>query len=68
MAGLEKYKDMEIKDIISSVAVREGKAKDSGNTYYYLEINLINGYQTRMFVNSDAMFAWLNALESLDND
>lgn len=64
---LQQYKDEEIMDIISSVKIKEGKSKDSGNIYYYVNITFVNGYEKRLFLNNDERFAWLDAISSVIN-
>lgn len=67
--NLSKYLGRDdLKNVISSLTVFQGTAKESGNTYYALELKLINGFPTRMYLKPDALFAWLNALELLDTN
>lgn len=66
--GIEKFKDQELKDVVRSIRVYEGRAKDSGNVYYALDLHLTNGYTKRLFLNNEESFAWINALELLDTD
>lgn len=62
---LAEYLNIEIKGIIKSVRVVQGTAKDSGNVYYAIELQFINGYSKRLFLRSDEQFAWVNAIEML---
>ena len=62
---LAKYLDKDIKNIISNVHVVQGTAKDSGNIYYAIEMNFINGYSSRIFLRGAEAFAWVNAIETL---
>lgn len=48
--------NLDIINSISSVITKTGVSK-AGNPYNYLEFNFINGYSTRMFLNSDSVFA-----------
>lgn len=65
---LAEYQNQNLKGIIKSVQVVQGIAKDSGNTYYAIELQFINGYSKRLFLRSDEQFAWVNAIELLDVD
>lgn len=62
---LSKYMGVELKAAIDSLSVVSGTARDSGNTYYAVEISFINGYKKRIFLKSDEAFAWTNAFELL---
>ena len=63
---MDKYLDKESKDMIDSVKLKQGVAKDSGNTYYYLDVHFINGYNTRILAFGDKQFAIQNALDQLE--
>lgn len=65
---LSKYLDRELIGAIRSMRVQQGKAKDSGNTYYYIELFFNNGYNKRLFLTSDEIFAWCNAFEMLETN
>ena len=64
---MEKYMNKEYKDTIESVKVLSGQAKDSGNTYYYLNIRFINGYEARLYATGDKAFAIQNALDLFES-
>lgn len=68
MNDLQKYLNRELKGAIRSVTVGQGKAKDSGNTYYYIQLSFVNGYDKRIFLNSEESFAWCNAFEQLETE
>lgn len=63
--SLQKYLGKDMKGVIAGLEVVQGTAKDSGNTYYAIEISFINGYKKRLFLRSDEQFAWTNAFEQL---
>lgn len=65
---LQKYQDQELKGVIRSLRVMQGKAKDSGNIYYYIQMVFVNGYEKRIFLNNDETFAWVNAFDVLEQD
>lgn len=65
---LQQYLDQELKGAIRSVRVQQGKAKDSGNIYYYVQLIFINGYEKRIFLNNDESFAWINAFQQLESE
>lgn len=64
--SLAKYINQNLKDIISGIQVVQGTAKDSGNIYYCIELNFINGYSKRLFLRNEEQFAWVNAIETLN--
>lgn len=64
--SLAKYMGRDLKKIIANLEVVQGTARDSGNTYYAVEITFINGYKKRLFLRSDEQFAWTNAIDQLD--
>lgn len=63
---MDQYIDKEYKNAIGSFKLKKGIAKDSGNEYYYLSLTLVNGYEQRIFLNNDKMFAVKDAFSSLD--
>ena len=63
---LSKYINKELYNVIESVKVIQGTAKDSGNVYYAIEIKLVNGYSFRVYPKEGDRFAWVNAFEYLD--
>ena len=63
---LAKYMGQNLKGIISSINVVQGTAKDSGNTYYCIEMGFINGYKKRLYLRAEEQFAWVNAFETLN--
>lgn len=65
---LSKYMDRELKGAIRTVRVNQGKAKDSGNIYYYIELGFNNGFTKRVFLSSDESFAWCNAFDLLETE
>ena len=62
---LANHMGKNLKNIISEIKVVQGTAKDSGNIYYAIELNFINGYSKRLFLRSEEQFAWINAIEQL---
>ena len=62
---MEEYLGKEYKGAVSSLQLKQGTAKDSGNPYFYLSIKLINGYETRVFLNDDKKFAIKDAFEQV---
>lgn len=62
---LSNYLDKDLLKSVQSFTIKQGTSKD-GNVYYYLCLTLINGYQARIFPNSDAVFAYCNAFDTLD--
>lgn len=65
MEKLSNYIGKELKDAIGSVQVVSGKAKDSGRSWYAVELQFINGYSKRYFLNNEETFAWTDAFETL---
>lgn len=55
-----------LKDAIAEINVVQGVAKDSGNTYYCVELSFINGYRKRMFLKNEEIFCWVNAFEQAE--
>lgn len=66
MDNLAKYMNKELKGAIAHVGVVQGTAKDSGNIYYAVELEFINGYKKRLFLQQAEQFAWTNAFEQLE--
>lgn len=61
---LQKYFGRDdLKKSIASLEVIQGKAKDSGNIYYALDIKFINGFSKRLFPQDAEKFAITNAFE-----
>lgn len=65
---LSKYINRELVNSVESVKVISGTAKDSGNTYYAIEIKLCNGYSFRVYPREGDRFAWVNAFEYLETN
>lgn len=63
---LSKYQNKELKGAIESMKIYKGKAKESGNDYYAVDIEFINGYKKRLFLNNEESFAFCNAFDTLD--
>ena len=61
--SLQKYLGRELKDSIQSMLVVQGQAKDSGTTYYAIELTFINGYKQRVFLRGAESFAWTAAFD-----
>lgn len=61
---LQRYISTELKKAVDSVQVKTGMTKE-GNTYYYISLKLINGYEKKLFVNDAERFAFISAFESL---
>ena len=66
MDNLAKYMNKDLKGAIGRLSVVQGTAKDSGNIYYAVELEFINGYKKRLFLQSAEAFAWTNAFEQLE--
>lgn len=62
---LQKYLGRELKDIISGLHVIQATAKESGNTYYCLELTFINGFSKRLYLGQGEPFAFTNAVDML---
>lgn len=61
---LQKYYGRnDLRKSIASLEVVQGKAKDSGNIYYAVEIKFINGYSKRFFPMDAEKFAITNAFD-----
>ena len=61
---LQKYFGRtDLKKAIASLDVIQGKAKDSGNIYYAIELKFINGYTKRFFPMDAEKFAITNAFD-----
>lgn len=52
--------------IVKACRVVQGTARDSGNTYYAIEIEFINGFKKRLFPNDAERFALVNAFDMVD--
>lgn len=52
--------------VVKACRVVQGTARDSGNTYYALEIEFINGFTKRIFPNDAERFAVTNAFDMID--
>lgn len=63
---MEEYLQKNYKDCVESITLCTGIAKTSGNQYYYINLKLINGYEKRIFVNNEQMFAFKNAFDLLE--
>lgn len=63
---LSNYMGKNYKSAIAELNVVSGTAKDSGNVYYCIEINFVNGYSKRIFLRSEEEFAWTNAFDVVD--
>lgn len=65
---LSKYQNKNLYNVIESVKVIQGTAKESGNIYYAIEIALVNGYSFRVYPKEGDRFAWVNAFEYLETN
>lgn len=63
---MDKYLNKDYKKAIESFTVCQGIAKDSGNPYFYINLQLVNGYEKRLFLNDDSKFAFANAFDVCD--
>lgn len=64
--ALAKYVGQNFKGIISNIEVVQGTAKETGNPYYCIKMDFVNGYSKRLFLRSEETFAWINAFETLN--
>lgn len=55
-----------LKDSIGSFRVVQGTAKNTGSIYYCVEIEFINGFSKRLFLNDAESFAIMNSFEQLE--
>lgn len=51
---------------VKDFRVVQGTAKDSGNVYYCVEIEFVNGFSKRMFLQNAEKFALSNAFEMVE--
>lgn len=67
---LSKYygRDDLAKKVITSCNIVQGTARDSGNTYYAIEIQFMNGFRKRIFPNEGERFAILNAFDIVSTE
>lgn len=61
--SLQKYIGRELKDAIQSMQVVQGQAKNSGYSYYAIDITFINGYKQRIFLRGAEAYAWTSAFD-----
>lgn len=61
---MDKYFNLEFKDAISSCQVKQGTSKE-GSPYSYIEIQFINGYSKRIFMNDEMKFAIFNSIDAM---
>ena len=50
---------------LAKIEVVQGTARESGNTYYAIELTFINGYKARIFLRGAESFAWCNAFDMI---
>lgn len=64
---LAKYLNQEdlFQKVVKACRVVQGTARDSGNVYYCLEIEFVNGFKKRLFPNDAEKFALASAYEYL---
>lgn len=65
--SLAPYVGQDVKNIIKKMEIVQRTSKD-GNPYFAIEMTFCNGYTKLLFVNSQELFAWTNALEMLDTE
>lgn len=58
---MEEIVNKDFKVAVKSAIVKKGTSKD-GNDYYYLSLEFVNGYEHRVFLRSDNIFAFKDAL------
>ena len=63
---MDEYIGKDYKQAISSFMLKKGIAKETNNEYVYLSLTLCNGYEQRIFLNADKMFAIKDAFRSAD--
>lgn len=64
---MSKYLNKDLTAAIAMLRVSQGTAKETGNLYYFVELEFINGFKKRIFLKSDEQFAWCNAFDVLLN-
>lgn len=65
---LSKYLDRrDLLKAVASLQSKQGTTKD-GTPYYYLEVGLINGFHTRIFLKSGEDFGWCNAFDQIETE
>lgn len=62
---MEQLQGKDLSKVIKSALVKKGVSKD-GNDYYYISLEFINGYEHRVFLRSDNVFALMDALRRGD--
>lgn len=67
MLTLQDLKNKNVVSTIQGLYVKEGTTKD-GNNYNYLDLMFKNGWHTRIFLNDDQRFGFLNACETVKSD
>ena len=65
---LSKYygHDESAQKVVKACRVVQGTARDSGNTYFALELEFVNGYKKRIFPNDAERFAISNAFDLVE--
>lgn len=66
--ALAKYYQREelAQKVVKSCRIVQGTARDSGNVYYAIEIEFVNGYKKRLFPQEAERFAIVNAFELVE--
>lgn len=61
---MEKYYNLDFKDAIRSIQVKQGTSKE-GSPYTYIELSFINNYSKRIFMNDEMKFAIFNSIDTM---
>ena len=63
---LKQHLGRDVTSAIQSLEIKEGKAKQTGNPYTFLNLTFVNGYAVRIFLDSGGKFAVSQAITELE--
>lgn len=53
---MDDYIGQDLKKVIKSATLCKGKSKETGSEYLYINFLFNNGYEKRMFLNTDSSY------------
>lgn len=62
-----KYNNTDLKNGLNSLILKRGVSKE-GSEYYYLNLDFKNGYEKRVFLNNESLFAIRDVCNLLETE
>lgn len=63
---MDDYLNKNYVDIIRELIIKKETSKATGRPYYCFDLKFINGYERRIFLNNDQLFAMTDACRQIE--